>query len=161
MSWGLADTAAEQQQLGLRRRQGDGQFIVQTSIQVAQHLVFVHHQQRRTVALEEPVLLRLQGGNHDGSLKVFRQVARGDAHIPSASPPFGQFVIGQRSGRHGVDCLSAILALVGPHLEDQGLAEPVGAWTTTSLPSRKAVTACCCHRSGTVTWFSTGKSRRG
>ena len=31
------------------------------------------------------------------------------------------------------------------------LPEPVGACTTTSLPSRKAVTACCCHRSGTVT----------
>src|SRR5436190_20452736 len=36
------------------------------------------------------------------------------------------------------------------------LPAPVGACTTTSLPSRKNVTACCCQRSGMATWFSPG-----
>src|SRR5579872_3750460 len=38
------------------------------------------------------------------------------------------------------------------------LPAPVGACTTTSWPSRNAATACCCHRSGTLTWLSTGSS---
>src|SRR5439155_24226427 len=40
------------------------------------------------------------------------------------------------------------------------LPAPVGAWTTTSMPSRKAERACCCHRSGTVTRLSAGISAR-
>src|SRR5882762_5114187 len=33
------------------------------------------------------------------------------------------------------------------------LPDPVGAWTTTSLPDRSPATASCCQRSGTVTWL--------
>src|SRR5216683_8453458 len=38
------------------------------------------------------------------------------------------------------------------------LPAPVGACTTTSLPARKAATASCCHKSGSVTWFNAGRS---
>src|SRR5579862_8058271 len=41
------------------------------------------------------------------------------------------------------------------------LPAPVGAWTTTSCPSRNALTACCCHRSGTLTWLREGSSANG
>src|ERR1019366_4911552 len=41
------------------------------------------------------------------------------------------------------------------------LPAPVGAWTTTSLPSRRALTACCCQRSGTATWLRAGSSASG
>src|SRR6516225_6574258 len=41
------------------------------------------------------------------------------------------------------------------------LPAPVGAWTTTSFPSRSAATACCCQRSGTLTWLSAGSSANG
>ena len=34
------------------------------------------------------------------------------------------------------------------------LPEPVGAWTTTSFPSRRARTASCCQRSGTTRLIS-------
>ena len=61
-----------------------------------------------------------------GALEILRQVAGGDADVPAARAPFGEFVVGQRAGRHGVDGLAAVLALVGPELEDQRLARAGG-----------------------------------
>ena len=118
----VAHAAAEQQQLRLRRRQRHGQFVIQAAVQVAEHLVFVHHQQGGAVALDEAVLLRFQRGDQHGRAEILRQVAGGDADIPAAGAPFGELVVGQRAGGHGVDGLPAILALVGPELEDQRLA---------------------------------------
>ena len=40
----VGHAAAEQQQLGLRRRQSYRQLVIQTPVQVAEHLVLVHHQ---------------------------------------------------------------------------------------------------------------------
>ena len=120
----IADAAAEQEQLRLRRRQGHGELVIQAAVEVAEHLVLVHDQQGGAVALDEAVLLRLQRGDQHGGAEVFRQVARGDADVPAARAPFGELVVGQRAGRHRVDGLPAILALVGPELEDQRLARP-------------------------------------
>ena len=122
----IAHAAAEQEQLRLRRRQGHGQLVIQAAVEVAEHLVLVHDQQRRAVALDEAVLLRLERGDQHRRAEVLRQVARGDADVPAARAPFGELVVGQRAGRHGVDGLPAILALVGPELEDQRLARAGG-----------------------------------
>ena len=120
----VAHAAAQQQQLRLRRRQRDGQLVIEAAVRVAEHLVFVHDEQRRAVALNEAVLLGLQRGHQHGRAQVLRQVARGNADIPAAGAPLGQLVIGQRAGWHSVDGLAAVLALVGPELEDQRLARP-------------------------------------
>ena len=53
----VADTAAQEQELGLRRGESQGEFVIQAAVGVADHLVFIHHQQRRAVAGDEAVLL--------------------------------------------------------------------------------------------------------
>ena len=61
----VVHAAAEQQQLRLRGGQGNGQLIVQATVKVAEHLVFIHHQQSGAVPPDQTVLLRLQRGHHD------------------------------------------------------------------------------------------------
>ena len=61
----IGHAAAQEQQLRARRRQGQRQLVIQAPVRVAQHLVFVHHQQRRAVAADQPVLLRLQRRHDD------------------------------------------------------------------------------------------------
>ena len=118
----IADAAAEQEQLGVGRRQRNGDLVVQPALRVGDHLVFVDDQQRRAFAADEPVFLGLERGDEHGRGKVLGQVAGGDADIPAARPPLGQLVVGQGPRRHGVDCLPARPALVGPDLENEGLA---------------------------------------
>ena len=80
------------------------------------------------------LLLGLQCGDQHGGAEVLGQVARGDADIPAAGAPFGELVVGQRAGGHGVDGLAAVLALVGPELEDQRLPGPGGRLDDDVLP---------------------------
>jgi hypothetical protein len=101
--------------------QGDGQLVVEASVSVTQHLVFVHDEEARPVALNEAVLLGLQRGHQHGRAQILRQVARGNAYVPASGTPLGQLVIGQRTSRYSVNGLAAILALVGPDLEDERL----------------------------------------
>src|SRR2546429_6768307 len=42
----IGHAAAEQEQLRLRRRERDGEFVIQAAVGVAEHLILVHHQQR-------------------------------------------------------------------------------------------------------------------
>ncbi len=90
----IGDAAAEQEQLGLGRRERDGQFVVQASVQIADHLVFIHDQERRTIALDEPMFLGLQRRDEHGRAQVLRQVAGGDADVPTTGAPFREFIIG-------------------------------------------------------------------
>ena len=122
--FGIGHTAAEHQELGLRRRHGDGQLVIEATVGVAEHLILVDYQQPRAVAGDEPVFLRLERGNNDRRVEVLRQVAGGDADVPAARPPLGQLVIGQGAGWHGVNRLARISALVGPQLENEGFAGP-------------------------------------
>ena len=108
----VADAAAEQKQLGSRRRQCDSEFVVQAAVRITEHLVFVHDKQSGPIASNEFVLLRLQRCYQDGSGEIVRKVAGGNANFPAPSTPFCQFVIGQRPRRHSVDRLAAIFALV-------------------------------------------------
>ena len=119
---GIGHAAAEEQELGAGRSQREGQLVIQAAVRVAEHLVFVHDEQGRAVAADEAVLLGLQGGDEDRRGKVLAQVAGGDADIPAARAPFGQFVIGQGAGGDGVNGLAAVFSLIGPKLENQGLA---------------------------------------
>ena len=110
----IRHTAAEQEQLRIGGSQRQREFIIQPPVRVADHLVLVHHQQGRAVTPHQAVLLRFQRGHEDGSGKIFRQVAGGDTHVPAARAPFGQLVISQRAGGHGIDGLAAIFPAVGP-----------------------------------------------
>ena len=123
---GIGDAAAEEQKLGLGRREGEGEFVIQAAVGVADHLVFVHDEEGGAVALDEAVFLGFERGDEDGGVEIFGEVAGGDADIPAASAPFGEFVIGEGAGGDGVDGLAAIFAAVGPKLEDQGLARAGG-----------------------------------
>ena len=152
---GVGHAAAQEQQLGFGRGQSQSQLIIQPAVLIAEHLILIDDQQSGTVALNEPVLLRLQRGHQDGSVKILGQIAGGDADIPAAGAPLGQFVIGQGAGGNGVNGLAPVFALIGPEPKMSVLPAPVGAWTTTSQPCRSAVTACCCQRSGMVTVFKT------
>lgn len=118
----IGDAAAEEEQLRLRRREGEGEFVVQPAILVADHLIFVHDQQRGAVAANESVLLRLQCGDKDGRFEIFREITGGDADVPAARAPFGELVIGEGARGHGVNRLAAIFPLVRPQLEDERLA---------------------------------------
>ncbi len=68
------------------------------------------------------MLLRLKSGDEDGRMEILRQIARGDADIPTARAPFGQFVICQRARRDGVDGLATVLAIIGPQFENERFA---------------------------------------
>jgi len=65
--------AAEQKQLRLRRRQRQGQFVIKAAIQVAQHLIFIDHQQSRPFPLNETIFLRFQRRDEHRRGEVFRQ----------------------------------------------------------------------------------------
>ena len=106
----------------MRRREGEGEFVVQAAIRVAYHLVFVHDEKRRTFAGDEAVLLGFKCGDDDGGAQIFREVARGDADIPATCAPLSEFVIGKGTGRHGVDGLATWFAAMRPQFEDERLA---------------------------------------
>ena len=122
----VGHAAAEQQQLGLGRCHGDGQLVVESPFGVAQHLVLIDHQQLGTIAVEEAVFLRLQRGDDDRRVEVLRQIAGGDSDVPAARPPLGEFVIRQGAGRHGVDRLTGVAAVIGPQLKNEGFAGASG-----------------------------------
>ena len=125
--FGVGHAAAEQEELRLRRRERDGQLVVQAAIGVPDHLILVDHEQRGAVAADEPVLLRLQRGDDDGGFEILGEVSRGDADVPTTRAPFGELVIGQRAGGDGVDGLAAVLAVVRPQLKHEGLARAGGS----------------------------------
>ena len=118
----IAHTAAEEEQLGLGRRERDGQFVIQAAVRVAQHLILVHDEQLRAVAFDQPAFLRFERGDEDRRVEILRQVAGGDADIPAARAPFGELVIGQRAGRDRVNRLAVFFPLIRPQLEDECLA---------------------------------------
>ena len=72
------------------------------------------------------MLLCFERGDEDGRAQIFREVARGDAYVPTTRAPFGEFVVGQGAGGDGVNGLAAILGLVGPELENERLARARG-----------------------------------
>ena len=123
---GIGHRSAEEQELGLGGGQGQGEFVVQSPVLVAEHLVLVDHQQGGAIAADQAVLLGLEGGDEDGGVEVLGQVTGGDAHVPATRPPFGEFVIGQGPRRHRVDGLPAVLARLRPQFEHQRLACPGG-----------------------------------
>src|SRR5213078_2469232 len=62
------------------------------------------------------------GGDEDRRVEILREIAGGDADIPSTRAPFSELVIRLRAGRYGVNGLAVVFALVRPQLEDERLA---------------------------------------
>ncbi len=102
---GIADAAAEQQELRLRRRQREREFVMHAAHGVADHLVFIHHQQLRAVPAEEARPLRLKRGDDDLGIEIEREVAGRDAHIPAARAPLREFIVRERAGGDSEDGL--------------------------------------------------------
>ena len=110
----IGHTAAEHEQLSLRRCERDCQFVVQSAVRIGDHLVFVDHQQHGTVTLDKTILLRLKSGDYDRRAQVFSNVARRDTDTPTTRAPFSKLVIRERARRDGINSLPAVLALLGP-----------------------------------------------
>ena len=119
---GVGHRAAEEKKLGLRWGQRQRQLVIQPSVFIAEHLVFVDHQQGGAIAPDEPVFLGFEGGDQNRGIEVLGQVAGGDAHVPAPTAPFGQLVIGQCPRGHRVNGLPPIFARLRPQFEDQRLA---------------------------------------
>ncbi len=66
----IPDAAAEQEQLGLRRRERERQFVMHAAHRVGDHLVFVDHEQLRTLPPEKTGALRLERGDDDFRVQV-------------------------------------------------------------------------------------------
>ena len=99
---GIGHATAEQQKLSGPRSHRQREFITQSPHRIGQHLIFVHHQQRRPPSGEERIPLRFQRGHHDGGIEVFRHLASGNAHAPFAALPFAALVISESPRRHCV-----------------------------------------------------------
>ncbi len=116
---GIGDAAAEEKQLGLGPGERHAQLVVETTIGVGEHLVFVDDQQSRSFSPEQAVLLGFECCDQNRGVQIFGEVAGGDAGIPAARAPLGQLVVRKGTSRDGVNGLAAIFALVGPKLENE------------------------------------------
>ena len=56
-------------------RRRDCDFVIQPAIRVSDHLILVNDEQRRAIAVNEPVLLRFKSSDDYGCLKIFCKVA--------------------------------------------------------------------------------------
>ena len=118
--------AAQKQQLRLRWSQCQGQFVVQSSVFIAEHLVLVDDEQGGAIASDEPVFLCFEGGDKNWGVEVLGQVAGGDAYVPAPGSPFSQLVVGQRPSGHCVNGLTPVSARLRPQFEHQRLAGACG-----------------------------------
>ena len=85
------------------------------------------------LALEEAVALGFERGHDDWGPQVLAEVAGGDAHVPALGLPFGPLVVGQGTGRDGVDRLP-LVARLDQQLEDVGLPGARGGLDNHVLP---------------------------
>ena len=95
---------------------------VRQAKQAVQHLILVHHEQRRTIPADQTILLRFECRHQNRRIQILGQIAGSNANIPAAAAPFGQLIIGQGPGRHRVDRLPTVFAEIRPQLENQRLA---------------------------------------
>ncbi len=133
----IRDAAAEQEQLRLARRQSERQFVMHPANRIGDHLIFIDHEELRTVATEEAGALRFQRRDDDPGVEIQREIARGDADIPAARAPFREFVVRERARRNGENRLAfeggikqfenVGLARAGRGLDDHILARPQSA----------------------------------
>jgi hypothetical protein len=116
----IGDAAAEKEQLRVRRGKGDGEFVIETAVAVADHLVFIHDEQGGAFTGKQAILLSFKGSDQDGRIKVFREVAGGNPHVPPSRSPLGKLIVCESPSRDGIDGLPSIFALVRPEFENQG-----------------------------------------
>src|SRR5687767_4406553 len=89
----VADAATQQEQLRLRGREREREFVIQTAIRVREHLILVYNQENGAITLNQAVLLSFEGGDDDRRAEIFREVAGGNAYIPTARAPFRELVV--------------------------------------------------------------------
>src|ERR1043165_7332132 len=76
----VGDASAKQKQLSTGRGEGEGQFVIQPTVRIGDHLVFVDDEKGGTIALDQAMLLSFQSGHDDGGVQIFCEVAGGDAY---------------------------------------------------------------------------------
>ena len=122
---GVPDAAAQEQELGRGRGQGEDGLVGRPPFLVGQHLVLVDREQGGGVPLEEAGALGLEGGDEHPRPGVLRHVPGRDADVPTPPGPLRPFVVGEGAGGDGEDRLAPDPGL-DEALEDQGLARPGG-----------------------------------
>jgi hypothetical protein len=115
----VGDAAAEEEELGGAGCESDGELVIETAVGVAEHLVFVDDEEGGAFALDEAMFLSFEGGDEEGCVEVMGEVAGGDADVPAAGLPFGEFIVGECAGGDGVDGLVWVAALFAPEFEDE------------------------------------------
>ena len=154
----IGHTAAQEQQLSARRRHGQSEFIVQTAVEIADHLVFIDHQQVRPIAMHETALLGFQSCGENRGIQILCQISRGNPHRPIRARHSASLSLASARVGTVYTALPLGLPMLAQSSKINVLPAPVGACTTTSFPACKALTASCCQRSGTVTESSTVKA---
>ena len=122
----MRHAAAEQKQLRVRRRQRQGEFVIQPAIRITEHLVFIHHQQGRAIAADQTVLLRLQRRHENRRVEILRKVAGGDAHIPTAARAIPRVCRWPTRGWERCKWPGRDFCRIRPEFENQGFARPGG-----------------------------------
>jgi len=118
----IGDAAAHKEELGAWWGEGDGQFVTHPAHGIADELIFIDDQKRRPFAAEKFGFLGFQRGDDNAGIEMARDVSGANADFPAFRGPFGEFVVGQRACRDGINRLPAIFPLVRPELEDQGFS---------------------------------------
>ncbi len=116
----IGNAAAEEEQLGGGGSEGHRELVVHAADGIGEHLVLVHNEEAGAIATQEAAFLGLESGDDDAGIEMQGEVASGDADIPTAAAPLGEFVIGEGASGYGVNGLAAKGGL--EELEDEGLA---------------------------------------
>src|SRR5216683_3425387 len=73
---------------------------------IGNHLVFIDNEQLRSFAAKKASALRLKRRDHHTGIEIQREIASGNADIPSARAPFRQLVIRERARWNSENSLS-------------------------------------------------------
>ncbi|MFM1943760.1 MAG: hypothetical protein RI897_2742 [Verrucomicrobiota bacterium] len=68
---GVCDGAAEEEELGGGWCEGEGEFVVEAAVGVAEHLEFVDDEEGGALAVDESMFLGFEGGDDDWGVEIF------------------------------------------------------------------------------------------
>src|SRR5688572_28239642 len=91
----VGDASAQHQQLGMRRSHRNRDLIIQPTVFVPEHLVFIDDEKTWPLTTNQSPLLGLEGGDDNRRVEVLREIACGDTNVPASRAPLGQLIIRQ------------------------------------------------------------------
>jgi hypothetical protein len=84
--------------------------------------------------VDDRALHGFERGDDDRGVGIHAKVAGHDADVPVAGAPLGEFVVGEGAGGNGEERAAGEIGLLGPALEDVGLARARGRVDDHVLP---------------------------